>query len=73
MPLQQRNFAFTSEFTSDIQLLPGKENLLSDILSRSIMAIFTNLYKKLTSSIKREQKLDLTIQTLQKNFQHFFD
>lgn len=32
--MQQRHFAFVSEFTNDIRHLPGKNNLMADLLSR---------------------------------------
>ena len=32
---QQRHLAFISEFTTDIQHFPGKDNVVSDCLSRS--------------------------------------
>lgn len=66
--MQQRHFAFISEYTDDLRHLPGKQNVLADLLSRAIMTIHTNVPVSLLQRIRQLQAQDPEMRALQEKY-----
>lgn len=67
-PMQQRYLSFISEYTEDIRHLPGKQNVIADMLSRSLMALHCNLDDHLMAQIIELQQNDEELKALRTKY-----